>query len=218
MSLDARTAPAGGGKMWISSEASRADVQHWRARSSAVLTGAGTVRVDDPRLDVRLTYGSWVRQPLKVLLDPALRARPTARLFAGGALVFAAEGAPESAALAAHQPPVTVERVPATADRRLDLDAVLERLTAREVNELLVECGPRLAAAFLAAQRVDELIVYIAPILLGADAPPLAAMTGAEARGSAAAFDISGVERIGADLRLILAPRAPRQPGAAAGA
>jgi diaminohydroxyphosphoribosylaminopyrimidine deaminase / 5-amino-6-(5-phosphoribosylamino)uracil reductase len=218
MSLDARTAPAGGGAMWISGEASRADVQHWRARSSAVLTGAGTVRVDDPRLDVRLTYGPWVRQPLKVLLDPALSCPPTARMFAGGAsLVFAGETAPESAALAAHQPPVTVERVPASSDRRLDLDAVIARLTAREVIELLVECGPRLAGAFLAARRVDELIVYVAPMLLGADAPPLTAMTGAEARESAAAFDIGSVERIGADLRLILTPRAPGQSGAAPG-
>jgi diaminohydroxyphosphoribosylaminopyrimidine deaminase / 5-amino-6-(5-phosphoribosylamino)uracil reductase len=218
MSLDARTAPAGGGAMWISGEASRADVQQWRARSSAVLTGAGTVRVDDPRLDVRLTYGPWVRQPLKVLLDPMLSCPPSARLFAGGAsLVFAAEAAPESAALAAHQPPVAVERVPAASDRRLDLDAVIARLTAREVNELLVECGPRLAAAFLAARQVDELIVYVAPMLLGADAPPLTAMTGAEAQESAAAFDIASVERIGADLRLILTPRASGQPGAASG-
>jgi diaminohydroxyphosphoribosylaminopyrimidine deaminase/5-amino-6-(5-phosphoribosylamino)uracil reductase len=204
--------------MWISGEASRADVQQWRARSSAVLTGAGTVRVDDPRLDVRLTYGPWVRQPLKVLLDPMLSCPPSARLFAGGAsLVFAAEAAPESAALAAHQPPVAVERVPAASDRRLDLDAVIARLTAREVNELLVECGPRLAAAFLAARQVDELIVYVAPMLLGADAPPLTAMTGAEAQESAAAFDIASVERIGADLRLILTPRASGQPGAASG-
>jgi diaminohydroxyphosphoribosylaminopyrimidine deaminase / 5-amino-6-(5-phosphoribosylamino)uracil reductase len=216
MSLDARTAPAGGGAMWISGEASRADVQHWRARSSAVLTGAGTVRVDDPRLDVRLTYGPWIRQPLKVLLDPALSCSPAARLFAGGpALVFAAEATAEPAALAAHQPPIAVERVSAASDRRLDLDAVIARLAAREVNELLVECGPRLAAAFLAARRVDELIVYVAPILLGADAAPLTAMTGAEARS--AAFDIESVERIGADLRLILTPRASGQAGATSG-
>jgi diaminohydroxyphosphoribosylaminopyrimidine deaminase / 5-amino-6-(5-phosphoribosylamino)uracil reductase len=218
MSLDARTALAGGGAMWISGEASRADVQHWRARSSAVLTGAGTVRVDDPRLDVRLTYGPWVRQPLRVLLDPTLSCPPAARMFAGGpALVFAAQGAPESAALAAHQPPIAVERVRTVSDRRLDIDAVIDRLTAREVNELLVECGPRLAAAFLAARRVDELILYVAPMLLGADAPPLTAMTGAEARESAAAFDIGSVERIGADLRLILTPRASGPSGAAPG-
>ena len=66
MSLDARTAPAAGGRAWISGEEARADVQEWRARSGAVLTGAGTVRADDPRLDVRLAYGSWVRQPLRV--------------------------------------------------------------------------------------------------------------------------------------------------------
>ncbi len=81
MSLDGRTAPAGGGRLWISGEASRADVQHWRARSSAILTGAGTVRVDDPRLDVRLDYGPWVRQPLRVVLDPARSCPPTAQVF-----------------------------------------------------------------------------------------------------------------------------------------
>src|SRR5271170_662446 len=85
MSLDARTAPAGGGTMWISGESSRADVQQWRARSSAVLTGAGTVRIDDPRLDVRLEYGPWVRQPLKVVLDPALSCPATAQVFRDGA-------------------------------------------------------------------------------------------------------------------------------------
>ena len=76
MSLDARTAPAQGGRIWISGEESRADVQKWRARSSAILTGAGTVRADDPRLNVRLNYGPWVRQPLRVVLAsrPIMRA------------------------------------------------------------------------------------------------------------------------------------------------
>ena len=88
MSLDARTAPAAGGRAWISSEEARADVQEWRARSGAVLTGAGTVRIDDPRLDVRLAYGSWVRQPLRVLLDPLLSCAAGAKIFhGGGALV-----------------------------------------------------------------------------------------------------------------------------------
>jgi diaminohydroxyphosphoribosylaminopyrimidine deaminase / 5-amino-6-(5-phosphoribosylamino)uracil reductase len=77
--------PCGGGKAWISGEESRADVQHWRARSSAVLTGAGTVRVDDPRLDVRLDYGPWVRQPLRVLLDPRCPARRRPRYSAAAA-------------------------------------------------------------------------------------------------------------------------------------
>ena len=125
--------PPKGGRMWISGEASRADVQNWRARSSAVLTGAGTVRADDPRLDVRWNYGPWVRQPLRVVLDPALSCAPSAKVFAGGgALVFVAADAaprPQRAARAGAAPPFSVERVPA-AGRGLDLRAVIERLTA----------------------------------------------------------------------------------------
>jgi diaminohydroxyphosphoribosylaminopyrimidine deaminase/5-amino-6-(5-phosphoribosylamino)uracil reductase len=212
MSLDARTAPAEAegksGRMWISGEASRADVQHWRARSSAILTGAGTVRADDPRLNVRLNYGPWVRQPLRVLLDPGLTCAPSAQIFAHeGALVFAAEHAGPLSAPSSLAPPVIVERVRA-AGRRLDLKAVVERLTLREVNELLVECGPRLAAAFIEAQLVDELIIYMAPMLLGADAAPLTALRGLGIESPFPAFDLASVERMDADLRLILTPRA----------
>src|SRR5450631_330861 len=107
MSLDGRTAPAAGGQMWISGEASRADVQTWRARSSAVLTGAGTVRTDDPQLNVRLRYGSWVRQPLRVVLDTMLTCPRGAKIFTNDeALVFAAAEAPLGAF--AH---IKVERV-----------------------------------------------------------------------------------------------------------
>ena len=90
----------------------------------------------------------------------------------------------------------------------LDLKAVIERLTLREVNELWVECGPRLAASFLEANLVDELILYVAPILLGADAPPLTALRDLAARGVVPPpFEFASVERVGADLRLILTPR-----------
>jgi diaminohydroxyphosphoribosylaminopyrimidine deaminase/5-amino-6-(5-phosphoribosylamino)uracil reductase len=209
MSLDGRTAPAGGESVWISSEASRADVQRWRARSSAVLTGAGTVRMDDPRLDVRWIYGPWVRQPLRAVLDAALGSAPEAKVFSReGALVFAAEDADPAAAsrLAAHLPPVALERVPAKGGR-LDLKAVLARLARLEVNELWVECGPRLAAAFLEERLVDEWIVYLAPRLLGADAAPLTALAGLDPRGAGFAFDIMSVERFDSDLRLVLEPR-----------
>jgi diaminohydroxyphosphoribosylaminopyrimidine deaminase/5-amino-6-(5-phosphoribosylamino)uracil reductase len=209
MSLDGRTAPAGGGAAWISSETSRADVQRWRARSSAVLTGSGTVRTDDPRLDVRLAYGPWIRQPLRVVLDTTLGCASAARVFAReGAVVFtSADTAPDAAArLAAHSPPVAVERVPVIGGR-LDLDAVLTRLAALEVNELLLECGPRLAAGFLEAGLVDEWILYVAPRLLGADAAPLAAIAGLDARGARFAFDIMSVARLDTDVRLVLEPR-----------
>jgi diaminohydroxyphosphoribosylaminopyrimidine deaminase / 5-amino-6-(5-phosphoribosylamino)uracil reductase len=202
MSLDARTAHASGLNAWISGEESRADVQFWRARSSAVLTGAGTVRIDDPRLDVRLDYGRWVRQPLRVLLDPSLSCPPSARIFSGGgALVFAA---PDATAADAAAAPLRVERV-ARADGGLDLGAVLRRLAELEINELLVECGPSLAASLLRARLVDELLLYVAPAFLGADAPPLAALRGSDA--IMPAFEFLDVRRIGADLRLTLKPR-----------
>jgi diaminohydroxyphosphoribosylaminopyrimidine deaminase / 5-amino-6-(5-phosphoribosylamino)uracil reductase len=197
MSLDGRTAPAGGGQMWISGEASRADVQTWRARSSAVLTGAGTVRTDDPQLNVRLSYGSWVRQPLRVVLDTMLTSQRGAKIFNNDeALVFAAADAP----LGSFKD-LKVERIPRTGDG-LDLDAVMQNLTAREVNELLLECGPTLAGAFVAKQLVDELVLYVAPKLLGSDAAPLMGIKLGD--HTLPAFEFRDVQPMGEDVRLIL--------------
>lgn len=213
MSLDARTAPAGGGQAWITGEAARADVQTWRARSSAVLTGAGTVRTDDPRLDVRLAYGAWIRQPLRVVLDPDLRCASCARVYDGDeAAIFAADTDTDTAAHAAAGVPelfdgrIPIARVP-RAGRGLDLRTIVERLNALEVNELLVECGPRLAAGFLEADLVDELILYVAPRFLGADAAPLAALCSLTAAGPPRPFEFREQRLIGEDLRLILTPR-----------
>jgi diaminohydroxyphosphoribosylaminopyrimidine deaminase/5-amino-6-(5-phosphoribosylamino)uracil reductase len=201
MSLDARTANAAGGKAWITGEASRADVQLWRARSSAILTGAGTVRVDDPRLDVRLTYGPWVRQPLRVVLDPDLTCAPGSKIFGDeNALIIAALDAPERIGA------IRTERV-GRAGRGLDLAAVAERLTALEVNELFVECGPILAAAFLEARLVDELMLYVAPHFLGADAAPLASLTGLGRQQSLLEFEFRDQRLIQNDLRLVLTPK-----------
>jgi diaminohydroxyphosphoribosylaminopyrimidine deaminase / 5-amino-6-(5-phosphoribosylamino)uracil reductase len=205
MSLDARTAPAAGGPRWITGEAARADVQSWRARSSAILTGAGTVRVDDPRLDVRLVYGPWVRQPLRVVLDPELSCSPSSRVFDGGnALIFAAA---DVAAGEADPPRASVPVVPvARAPRGLDLRAVLDHLAGLGINELFVECGPRLAAAFLEADLVDELILYVAPTFLGADAAPLAALQGL-GLASLPRFEFRDQRLIQDDLRLVLTPK-----------
>ncbi len=124
MSLDGRTAPADGSRAWISGTESRADVQSWRARSSAVLTGAGTVRSDDPQLNVRLNYGPWVRQPLRVVLDTMLSTSRAAKIFNHDeALIFAAPEAP----LGSFKD-VKVERVPRDGGG-LDLDAVMQNLT-----------------------------------------------------------------------------------------
>ncbi len=200
MSLDGRTAPADGGRAWISGEASRADVQTWRARSSAVLTGAGTVRSDDPQLNVRLNYGPWVRQPLRVVLDTMLTTSRAARIFdLGEALIFAAPEAP----LGPFND-LNVERI-ARGAGGLDLDAVMRSLAAREVNELLVECGATLAGAFVARQLVDEFILYVAPRVLGDDAPPLLRVEAAG--GALPMFEFGGVQHFGDDMRFILKPK-----------
>jgi diaminohydroxyphosphoribosylaminopyrimidine deaminase / 5-amino-6-(5-phosphoribosylamino)uracil reductase len=206
MSLDARTAPAAGGQIWISSEASRADVQTWRARSSAVLTGSGTVRCDDPKLNVRLNYGPWVRQPLRVVLDTELRCRADAQIFRdGGALTFAAVDA------ASPHGDLKVERVP-RAPGGLDLEAVLLRLAALDVNEVLLECGARLAGAFVARGLVDEIVLYVAPSLLGENAAPLVHLGVGTPPVSTASvlspnFEFSDVRRMGDDVRLVLTLR-----------
>ncbi len=203
MSLDGRTAPASGAKLWISGEAARADVQVWRARSSAVLTGSGTVRGDDPRMDVRLAYGPWVRQPLRVVLDTTLRSAPGARIFKGdGALVFAAADAPQKSL-----DNCRIERVPRAAGG-LDLNAVMQRLTALEMNEVLLECGATLAGAFIAGRQVDELVLYVAPQLLGADAAPLMRI-GAAALPGLPAWEFRDQQRIGDDMRFILSIKSP---------
>ena len=203
MSLDGRTAPASGAKMWITSEASRADVQEWRARSSAVLTGSGTVRADDPRMNVRLAYGPWVRQPRRIVLDTQLRSAPGARIFAGeGALVFAAADAAQKSL-----ENIPIERVPRAAGG-LDLHAVMQRLSALEMNEVLLECGPTLAAAFFAGGLVDELLLYVAPRLLGAAAAPLMHIDAAQLPGLPA-LEFREQQRIGDDLRLISTIKSP---------
>jgi len=205
MSLDGRTARAGGAPGWISGEESREDVQRLRARSSAVLTGAGTVRVDDPRLNVRLDYAAWVRQPLRVVLDPTLSCRANSKIFRepGAALIFAAEDAPRGSGEA-----IEVQTVPKRGSG-LNLSAVLEQLAAREVNELLVECGPRLAAALLAENLVDEYLLYVAPLLLGADAAPLAQLTGIGAASGPEGLEIQEIRRMGTDARVTLIRKRP---------
>jgi diaminohydroxyphosphoribosylaminopyrimidine deaminase/5-amino-6-(5-phosphoribosylamino)uracil reductase len=195
VSLDGRTAAKGGGQLWISGEPSREDVQHWRARSSAILTGSGTVLADNPRLNVRLAYAPWVRQPLRVLLDSDLTCPADAEIFkGGGALVFAALGAP------ARELSVPVKRV-RRGPAGLDLAAILAELAVLEMNEVMLECGATLAGSFLAQDLVDELILYIAPRFLGEEAAALANLPNGSGNGS---YMFRDVRRIGDDVRLIL--------------
>jgi diaminohydroxyphosphoribosylaminopyrimidine deaminase/5-amino-6-(5-phosphoribosylamino)uracil reductase len=204
MSLDGRTALANGQSQWISGEAARADVQRWRARSSAVLTGIGTILADDPRLTVRQPSQAS-RQPTRVILDARWRTPRAARVFEDAAPVILF-GAPSEVqrAQVCERPGVQ----PICEDPH-DLPAVLAALGRMSLNEILVEAGPTLSGAFLSAGLVDELIVYIAPILLGPQARAMADFAALEHLSDARRFELRESIRIGKDLRLILQNPAP---------
>ncbi len=210
MSLDGRTALASGASQWITGEAAREDVQRWRARSSAILTGIGTVLADDPRLDVRLP-AARPRPPLRVVLDSALRTPPGARLFAspGEVWIFttAAADPARRAALEARGARV-VALAPGAGSMRLALHQVLARLGEAQMNEVHVEAGPTLAGELIRAGLVDELMIYAAPVLLGPQARPLAELPRLEALAEAPRFEIVESAAVGTDLRIRLRPRA----------
>ena len=210
MSLDGKVALANGISQWITGPAARADVQRWRAQSCAILTGIGTVLADDPRLTVRdERFDLGGRQPLRVILDRRLRLSPSARVLqeAGRCLVFTrqAEGAAATALRAAGADLETLAGVAAEDEIR----QVLTHLGSREINELLVEAGPGLAGAMVAAGVVDELVLYLAPMLLGGAAQSAFAMPELQALQEASRWRIIETQAIGEDLRVLV--------GAAAG-
>src|SRR6185369_8518143 len=205
VSLDGRSALADGTSQWITGTAARADGHAWRKRAAAVLTGVGTVRDDDPRLDVRLV--ETVRQPLRVIVDSRLETPPTARILAppGEVLVYAAiDDRARRSALEAHGAEVALAPSPSG---KVDLAAMVADLGRREINELHVEAGEKLNASLLAAGLVDELLVYVAPKLLN-DGRGLAALPPLARLDDALGFAFVDVARIGDDLRLLLRPSA----------
>lgn len=204
-SLDGGTALPGGESRWISGEEARLDGQRLRARSSAILTGSGTVLSDDPRLDVRLPGAT--RQPLRVVLDSQLRIPPGARIVAppGRLLVLCATEEPVRAA-ALRAAGAEVALVAASAGG-VDLAAALAFLAEREINEVLAECGAGLAGALLSAGLADELDLYLAPILLGRDARPLAELPAPRSMGERIEFSIVDRRDVGADLLIRLRPK-----------
>jgi diaminohydroxyphosphoribosylaminopyrimidine deaminase/5-amino-6-(5-phosphoribosylamino)uracil reductase len=208
MSLDGRVALANGVSKWITGEPARADVQHLRAAASAVLTGIETVIADDPQLNVRDPAIELLgRQPLRVVLDTRLRIAPAARIFSvpGQTLVFTAA---EQMARAGAIQRVGAE-VLATAldnDGHVDLRNVLAELGRRECNDVLVEAGPTLAGRFLQLGLTDELIVYIAPIVLGPEARSMALLPPLERIEDVLRYTVHGMQRAGQDVKLTLRP------------
>ena len=211
LSLDGRTALADGRSQWITSPAARADVQLWRARSSAVLTGIGSVLDDDPRLTVRLDHTEHAA-PERIVLDTHARLPANARMLdePGPILWVTGSAAPERPELEGR-----VERITLAAQAgRLNLQRLAFALGARGHNEVLVEAGPTLAGAFVAAGLVDELVWYFAPKLLGAPARPALAMPEPATLDDASRWHWHDVARVGEDLRVVL--RAAPATGAVA--
>jgi len=199
MSLDGRTALANGNSKWITGAAARADVQHWRARSSAVMTGIGTMLADDPSLTVRV-HGEF-KPALRIVLDRELRTPAGANVLDGSAPTLIVHGA-------AAKPDGRFEAVELVTaplrDGELDLAHVLRILAERGVNELQVEAGATLCGALFAAGLVDELLLYIAPILLGDQARPLLRSPPIGALAAAPRLRIVEQRQIGDDQRFLL--------------
>ncbi|MDM0072855.1 bifunctional diaminohydroxyphosphoribosylaminopyrimidine deaminase/5-amino-6-(5-phosphoribosylamino)uracil reductase RibD [Variovorax sp. J2P1-59] len=203
-SLDGKTALENGTSQWITSEAARTDGHAWRARAGAILTGVGTVIEDNPRLDVRLVETQ--RQPPLVIVDSHLQTPPDARLFDIDRKVWiygAVRDEPKAAALEARGATVTCLPNP---HRKVDLAALLRDLAAREVNDLHVEAGHKLNGSLMREGLVDELLLYLAPKVigdgLGIASQPHASGTLTEL-SAALALEFQSCEPVGPDLRIV---------------
>ncbi|MFZ2524616.1 MAG: bifunctional diaminohydroxyphosphoribosylaminopyrimidine deaminase/5-amino-6-(5-phosphoribosylamino)uracil reductase RibD, partial [Candidatus Ferrigenium altingense] len=201
MSLDGRTALGNGKSQWITGDAARQDVQRWRARSCAVLTGINTVLADDARLNVRGI--ETPRQPLRVVLDSQLRIPLEARvLIGGGALIYTAmRDAEKSAAL--EQAGASVCVLP-DGKGQVDLPAMLRDLAQRGCNEVLVEAGSILNGALLRTGLVDELLLYVAPQLLGDAARGMAQLGELTSLDQRVNLKWQDMRQVGNDLRIIV--------------
>ncbi len=204
MSLDGRTAMASGESRWITSAAARADVHHWRAASSAVVTGVDTVLADDPLLTARDIEAEFL-PAMRVVMDTHLRTPLESQLLTDeqGAVII--HGGTMPSREAEHvQAGAELWQVGLDADGHVDPVAALSALAEAEINEVWVESGPRLAGAWIQAGVVDELVIYLAPHLMGHEANPLLMLPGLETMADRLPVRWLDTRRVGEDLRLRL--------------
>ncbi len=201
-SLDGRTALKNGKSQWISSEESRLDVQHWRARSCAIITGIGTVLADNPSMNVRLD--NVQRQPLRIIIDSQLQTPADCKMLkhqgvnAGLVLIVYVSDAQGNAAKLS-QAGAELLHLPHASGRVVLQDLLLD-LAKRGINEVLIEAGQRLSGAFLEAGLIDELILYFAPKLMGADARSMFAMSTLTSMQQVTDLHIEDIRQIGPDV------------------
>ena len=216
MSLDGRTAMASGESQWITGPSARADVQRLRAMSCAVVTGVGTVLADDCSLTVRrdqlglgpeeAALASRI-QPLRVVLDSSLQTPPGAKVLDDQAptlLCHSDQIAPSSAIAATGAGQIGL----GAGISGLDLHGLMAELAGRQSNEILVECGPRLAGAFLREGLLDEIIVYMAPVLMGSSARPLLDLP-LDEMSRKIPLHIEDMRKVGQDWRITAIPQYP---------
>jgi diaminohydroxyphosphoribosylaminopyrimidine deaminase / 5-amino-6-(5-phosphoribosylamino)uracil reductase len=212
MSLDGRTAMASGESQWISCSASRNDVQRMRAQSSAILTGIGTVLADDPSMNVRLTADELgiaaddeetaVRQPKRIILDSQFRMPVDANIFTAGGecIVYTTVNMDNRDSY-----PFIIETC-ASQDGKIDLRQLMEELAKKEINLLHVEAGSVLCGALLKNDLVDEIILYMAPHIMGDGAIGLFHLPGIEKMKDRISLNIKDVRSVGSDIRIIAHP------------
>ena len=209
MSLDGRTAMASGESQWISGEASRNDVQRMRAQSSAILTGIETVLADDPSMNVRMSAdelgliaGQAVRQPKRIVLDSRFRMPSQAKIFTveGECYVYTTVNME-----AKNSYPFIIESC-GSLDGKIDLQYLMEDLAKKEINLLHVEAGSVLCGALLKNDLVDEIIIYMAPHIMGDDAKGLFHLPGLEKMKDRISLRIKDVRTIGSDIRITACP------------
>jgi diaminohydroxyphosphoribosylaminopyrimidine deaminase / 5-amino-6-(5-phosphoribosylamino)uracil reductase len=196
-SLDGRTALENGTSQWITGEEARADGHRWRARACAILTGIGTIRHDDPRLTVRAV--ATPRQPIKVVVDRHGDLPASARVLEGGDVILVTATRP------AASPPANVQVITVPdRDGRIDLRGMAAALGERAINELHVEAGAKLNGAMLACDLVDELLLYVAPCLLGDPARGMFALSAPRDRlDERTSLKVRSIDPVGHDWRIV---------------
>ena len=199
--LDGKTALENGVSQWITGPEARADGHRWRARACAILTGIGTVKADDPQLTVR-NYPSE-RQPLRILLDTRLEVAPTARILQGAPVLIITAATSECARArqlteAGHR----ILTLPAQ-DDRIDLTTLMHELAKLELNEIHVEAGVTLNGTLFAAGYVDELLLYLAPMIVGDAAYGMFGLPALTALDAAGRFEVRECVKVGGDLRVV---------------
>lgn len=212
-SIDGRTALANGKSKWITGHEARADVQVGRAQAGAILTGAGTVLADDPALNVRPTEFPTgtvypgepgkqdVRQPVRVIIDHRGEVKPDAKLFANGGPVWLIRARASGMQLPENAEEIVMET---GVTGRIDLTALLQLIAERGIHTVWVETGARLAGALLTAELVDELIVYMAPKLLGDQSMGMFHLGNIMHMDKVPVWEYSSVESIGTDVKMVL--------------